>query len=135
VAQGSQGAAPPRDTFVVLSDEDELRSFWNLVQAEAFSPPPAPELRFDRETVLGIRLDERPTGGFGIEVTGVERDGDELFVDVVLREPAADAIVTQALTQPWAIVRVLGIEADVVWFRDPAGGGLFAVARDDASPF
>jgi hypothetical protein len=135
VAQGGQGAAPPRDTFVVLSDEDELRSFWSAVQADAFAPPPPPELRFDRETILGVRLAQRPTGGYGIEVAGVERDGDELFVDVVLREPAEGAIVTQALTQPWAIVRVLGMEADVVWFRDPAGGGLFAVARDDASPF
>jgi hypothetical protein len=135
VAQGGQGSAPPRDTFVVLSDPDELRSFWSAVQATAFTPPPPPELRFDRETILGVRLAERPTGGYGIEVAGVERDGDELFVDVVLREPAEGAIVTQARTQPWAIVRVLGIEADVVWFRDPSGGGLFAVARDDASPF
>jgi hypothetical protein len=135
VAQGGQGAAPPRDTFVVLSDEDELRSFWNAVQANALTPPPPPELRFDRETILGVRLAQRPTGGYGIEVAGVERDGDELFVDVLLREPAEDAIVTQALTQPWAIVRVLGVEANVVWFRDPAGGGLFAVARDDATPF
>ena len=135
VAQGGQGAAPPRDTFVVLSDEDELRSFWSAVQANAFTPPPPPELRFDRETILGVRLAERPTGGYGIEVAGVERDGDELFIDVVLREPAEGAIVPQALTQPWAIVRVLGIEANVVWFRDPSGGGLFAVARDDATPF
>lgn len=135
VARGSQAAAPSRDRFDVLADEDELRSFWNAVQANAFTPAPLPELRFDRETVLAIRLAERPTGGYGIEVVGVELDGDDLFVEVALREPADGATVTQALTQPWALIRVLGTEATVVWFRDPETGELFAVARGANSPF
>lgn len=135
VARGDQGAAPPRDRFEVLTDVDALRSFWNAVQAEAFTPPPLPELRFDRETVLAIRLADRPTGGYGIDVVGVEEDGDELFIDVVLREPEPGATVTQAVTSPWALVRVLGTEAAVVWFRDPQSGELFAVARGAASPF
>lgn len=135
VAQGSQGAAPPSDTFTVLASEDDLRSFWNAVQAGSLTPAPLPELRFGRETVLAIRLSERPTGGYGIEIANVEKDGDDLFVDVRLREPAEGAIVTQALTSPWALVRVLGTEASVVWFRDPDGGGLFAVARVDDAPF
>lgn len=135
VARGDQGAAPARDRFEVLADVDELRSFWNAVQADAFTPPPLPELRFDRETVLAIRLAERPSGGHAIDIVGVEEDGDELFVDVALREPASDAIVTQAVTSPWALVRVLGTEAAVVWFRDPQSGELFAVARGAASPF
>lgn len=135
VARGGQGAAPLRDRFEVLTDEDELRTFWNAVQADAFAPAPLPELRFDRETVLAIRLAERPTGGYAIDVAGVELDDDELFVDVVLREPAADAVVTQAVTSPWVLVRVLGTEATVVWFRDPDSGELFAVARGVGSTF
>lgn len=135
VARGTQGAAPTRDQFDVLANRDELRSFWNAVQSDAFAPPPLPELRFDRETVLAIRLAERPTGGYGIEVAGVELDGDDLFVEVALREPAPDATVTQAVTQPWALIRVLGTEATVVWFRDPDSGELFAVARGANSPF
>ncbi len=129
IARGAQGAAPDRDRFVLLRDRDELRTFWN--QVHPGSTPPLPEVRFGRETLVGIRLAQRPTGGYGIEVVRTYRDGSELFVDLRLTEPDPDGIQTQALTAPWVLATVLGSDADVVWFRDPDDGTLFAVARSD----
>jgi hypothetical protein len=136
VATGDQGADPGRDRFVLIDDEDALRSFWNAVHAGALDPPPRPEARFGRETLLGVRLAQRPSGGYRIEVERVVREDDQVFVDVRLVEPAEGAPVTTALTSPWALLRVLGVDASVAWFRDPEDGALFAVARaDDAGPF
>lgn len=135
VASGDQGNDPGRDRFVLIDDRDALRSFWNEVHASAFTPPPLPEARFGRETLLGVRLTERPSGGYRIEVDRVVREDDELFVDVRLIEPAEGSLSTTALTTPWTLVRVLGVDAGVVWFRDPEGGALFAVARADDAPF
>ena len=129
IARGAQGAAPSQDRFVLLRDPSELRTFWN--QVHPGSSPPLPEVRFGRETLLGIRLAQRPTGGYGIEVVRTFREADELFVDLRLTEPDPDGIQTQALTAPWALITVLGSDADVVWFRDPDDGTLFAVARSD----
>lgn len=132
VASGSQGATPERDRFVLLRSESDLRTFWNQVHAGGFADAPElPEARFGRETLLGVRLAQRPTGGYGIDVSRVTREDDELFVDLRLTEPAEDAIVTQALTAPWMLIRVLGSDATVAWFRDPEAGTLFAVARTD----
>lgn len=135
VASGDQGNDPRRDRFVLIDDQDALRSFWNEVHATAFTPPPLPEARFARETLLGIRLAQRPSGGYRIEVDRVVREDDELFVDVRLIEPAEGSLSTTALTTPWTLVRVLGVDASIVWFRDPADGALFAVARADDAPF
>lgn len=136
VASGQQGADPGRDRFVLIDDRDALRSFWNAVHVGSFDPPPLPEARFERETLLGVRLAQRPSGGHRIDVERVERDEGEVFVDVRLIEPAEGAAVTTALTTPWTLVRVLGVDAKVAWFRDPDDGALFAVARaEDAGPF
>ncbi len=135
VARGDQGVDPGRDRFVLIEDQDELRSFWNAVQAASFRPDAVPEADFGRETVLGVRLAERPSGGYRIEVVDVHEEGGELFVDVRLVEPAADALATSVVTTPWILVRVLGVDASVVWFRDPDGGALFGVARAQDAPF
>lgn len=135
VASGDQGTDPGRDRFVLIDDQDALRSFWNAVHASSFTPPPLPEARFGRETLLGIRLAQRPSGGHRIEVERVVREDDELFVDVRRVEPAEGSLSTTALTTPWALVRVLGVDARVVWFRNPVDGALFAVARADDAPF
>lgn len=135
IARGDQGTDPDRDRFVLIEDQDELRSYWNAVQAESFRPDAVPEADFRRETVLGVRLAERPSGGYGIEIVDVYEEDGELFVDVRLVEPAPDALVTTVVTSPWILVRVLGVDASVVWFRDPDDGALFGVARGEDAPF
>jgi len=131
VAIGGQGVPPRSDSFVLIRNQDQLRSFWNAVQANSLTPDPMPEARFGRETLLGIRLTERPSGGYAIAVDRVTRENDELFVDLRLIEPAAGAVTTSVITTPWLLVRVLGVDPSVVWFRDPDAGTLFAVARTD----
>lgn len=135
IARGDQGTDPGRDRFVLIEDQDQLRSFWNAVQASSFRPEPVPEADFARETVVGVRLAERPSGGYGIEIVDVRAEEGELFIDVRLVEPAPDALATTVVTTPWTLVRVLGVDASVVWFRDPTDGALFAVARAEDAPF
>jgi len=135
IARGDQGTDPGRDRFVLIEDQDELRSFWNAVQASSFQPGPVPEADFGRETVVGVRLAERPSGGYGIEIVDVRAEEGELFIDLRLVEPDPDALVTTVVTTPWTLVRVLGVDASVVWFRDPDDGALFAVARGEDAPF
>lgn len=129
VARGDQGNDPGRDRFVLIRSEDRLRSFWSEVHARALTPPALPEARFGREALLGVRLGQRPSGGHGIDIERVERDGEELYVDLRLTEPAEDALASTVITTPWVLVRVLGGDARVAWFRDAEDGALFAVAR------
>lgn len=129
VARGDQGNDPGRDRFVLIRSEERLRSFWSEVHARVLTPPALPEARFGREALLGVRLAQRPSGGHGIDIERVERDGEELYVDLRLTEPAEDELATTVVTTPWVLVRVLGGDARVAWFRDAADGALFAVAR------
>lgn len=55
---------------------------------------------------LTVRLGERPTGGYGIRVRRITRDGPTLTIRCEISEPREGAIVTQALTYPAQTVSV-----------------------------
>ncbi len=61
---------------------------------------------YQTETVIVVALGEVPTGGYGVNITGVQKKGDQLFVQFTVSQPAADAVTTQALTYPYAAVAV-----------------------------
>jgi hypothetical protein len=128
VAQGQQALGIDRPEYRLIRSQDALRDAWNAAHGAALAPPPTPSVDFARETILGIFLGTRPTGGYAVAVRGVAVEGTDLFVDLDVRSPAPGAMVTQALTSPWAIVRVPRGRLDAVWFRD-ATGTLIAVAR------
>ena len=72
--------------------------------------PNAPEVDFSEEMVIAIFSGEKPTGGYSIEITKVELDEDEvtIFFEEVSPEPGQP--VTEALTQPFHIVKINRID-------------------------
>ena len=61
---------------------------------------------FNREHLLLIGAGRKPTGGYGVALEEGWLEGDLLELTVTLRSPAADQMVTQALTSPCAVVAV-----------------------------
>ena len=47
---------------------------------------------------------EKPTGGYSLGVESARLEGDRVTVRLLLDEPPPDAVVTQALTYPYAVV-------------------------------
>ena len=78
-------------------------------------------LDFDREHALVVGLGQKPTGGFGLTLANSKLLDDTLKLAVILRRPAADAMVTQALTSPCA---VLAITPDYWQTLEVSGNGL-----------
>jgi hypothetical protein len=54
---------------------------------------------------IGVFSGSRPTAGHSVEVTRVEKQGDELVVTYRERGPAPDDMVAQVLTTPFHIVQ------------------------------
>ncbi len=80
-------------------------SGWDALWNGIGRPPPA---RFDasREIATAVFLGLRRTGGFGVTIESFERKGGFMVVRFQEIRPAADAMVTQALTSPY-VVRLL----------------------------
>lgn len=66
---------------------------------------PAASASADRTLVAAFQGEQR-SGGYTISITKLELDGERLVVHVTLVVPAADAMVTMALTSPAHVVAV-----------------------------
>ena len=66
---------------------------------------------------------EKPTGGYSLALESVRLEGDRLTIRLTLKEPAPDAIVTQALTYPYAaaVVRDTSLRGKEFSFVDQDG--------------
>jgi len=77
---------------------------------------PAP-VDFTKSTVIGVLLGTRPTGGFSVEITGIERQGKELIVTWLEKKPGPDEMVTQVLTSPYHLVTIDRFDGPVKFTR------------------
>jgi protease stability complex PrcB-like protein len=63
-----------------------------------------PPVDFSRDMVVALFMGERPTGGFAIEVTRIERTDSGLSVHYRTTRPDPAAMQPQALTQPFHLI-------------------------------
>jgi len=61
-------------------------------------------------TYLAAYWGEKPTGGYSLAVRSARLEGERVSVQLSLKEPPPDAMVTQALTYPYAVALVRGLD-------------------------
>ena len=61
-------------------------------------------------TYLAAYWGEKPTGGYSMSVESARLEGDVVTVRLSLKEPPRDAILTQALTYPYAVAVVRDLD-------------------------
>lgn len=89
-----------------VADPETWAKVWRQVQARVSPAPPLPEVDFARETLLVVAAGEKRSGGIGIAVRRITREGGSLVVEVHERCPPAGAQVLTVLTYPVQIVRL-----------------------------
>jgi protease stability complex PrcB-like protein len=102
---------------VVIRNQDEWNAFWKRHFFTSTNPPPAPIIDFNREMVVGIFLGEKRTGGYEVEIVRAERSDSALYFYYREKSPPPGAMVTQALTQPFHLVKLAKYENLQVIFR------------------
>ena len=129
LAKGSQASGGESPRFFVATSRAELENLWGLAYGGLLTPPEVPDVDFSTESVAGMFLGQRPTGGYSVDVQGVSLEDGEVYLQVDVTEPAQGAITTQALTNPWVMVRINQPDLSNAWFREVDSGELLGVAR------
>lgn len=129
LAQGNQAISSETNAYFVVSNEEQFLSLWNRAYGTQLSVPPLPDVDFTRETIVAAFSATKPTGGFGFKIDKVTIEGADAFIDLIETTPPAGAMTTQALTQPWMMLRILRGGLSAAWFRNPADGSLYGVAQ------
>lgn len=68
--------------------------------------------------VIGLFLGQKSTGGYSVEITRAELDGANLRVFYRQGNPPPGAMLTQALTQPYHLVRFSRSESAPVFIKE-----------------
>jgi hypothetical protein len=102
---------------IVIRAQAEWKNLWHRHASIQPSVPPAPTVDFNKEIVVAVFLGEKPTGGHDIAILSVERVDGTLLISFTEKSPPAGAILTQALTQPFHIVRITTNGTGAVGFR------------------
>jgi hypothetical protein len=91
---------------IAIPGQTEWIDLWQQHAAIKTNPPPAPAIDFNNKIAVEVFRGEKPTGGYGIEAVRAERNGGTLLISFGEKTPRPGGIVTQAITQPFHIVRV-----------------------------
>jgi hypothetical protein len=90
---------PDTAGVVVINSADEWAKF-------AVDTPPRVDFR--KNTVVVVFAGERPTGGWSVRVTGVDKRGSSCAVRYEVKGPPRGAMVTQVITHPYAVILLMG---------------------------
>jgi len=103
--QGSRSGVSIQQ-FGTIRDKASLRALWQQHGKGASPPQAMPEVDFSKEMVVAAFAGQKSTGGYQLNLTGLNRRGGQLSISFSLTQPGPDCIVTQALTQPYVIVKI-----------------------------
>lgn len=107
-----------RDSIeAVARNQTEWSALWKRHASIEPNLAPPPAIDFSKEIVVAVFLGEKPTGGYDIAIVSAERSDGTLLISFVEKNPRPGAMVTQAFTQPFHIVRVAINGTGAVGFR------------------
>ncbi|HSH46524.1 MAG TPA: protease complex subunit PrcB family protein [Longimicrobiales bacterium] len=112
---------------LVVEDPEEWASVWATWTGTITPTPPAPEVDFEEERVVVATMGTRPTGGYRIGVSGVERRPGETVVRLFTVAPGSGCAVTLALTAPAVAVAIpassVAVRFATTHYVEECGGG------------
>jgi len=79
---------------------------WENFLETLSSPPQNIEIDFTNDMVLAVVDQIRSTGGYDVEIIEVKELENKIEVDVEYTAPRENDIVSQALTQPYHIIKI-----------------------------
>lgn len=103
IATGSYAAAEPeKPQAILITSAGEYARRWE----EAIGGGERPAVDFATESVVILLAGSKRSGGYSVEPRAVSVEGRILVVDAAVKSPPPDAIVTMALTSPFAVIAV-----------------------------
>ena len=90
----------------VIKTKSDWELFWSKHSVNQSAVTAIPDVDFGKETVVAVIMGQQRTGGFTIEIIGVESEAEKLVISIKRSSPPKGAMVIQALTTPFHIVAV-----------------------------
>ncbi len=104
LAAGSSAVDAPERKNIAVYSEEGLSQVWAM--AYGTDAPALPAVDFSKQYIIAVFAGTRPTGGYGISVSGIKEGDGVRTVAISVASPAEGCMVSQALTSPFELVAV-----------------------------
>jgi uncharacterized protein (DUF885 family) len=88
----------------LITNQNEWSNAWSLIGRG--SSGPMPEINFNTRAIVVAYQGRKNTGGYGISIAEIQREGMALVVRVNEQSPKPTDVVTDALTSPFVAVSI-----------------------------
>jgi hypothetical protein len=96
-----------------ICDNQSWQNLWNDIYSTHYPVPELPEVNFSIDLIFVVFQGVRSTGGYVTNITQIDLTEDEYIVYVDELHPGPSCGVTEALTQPYHIVKISGYPLDL----------------------
>jgi hypothetical protein len=111
IAADASGAATEKSAQFAR-DAETYRRLWDTLAGSG----QAPAVDFTTESAVFVMAGQKRSGGYSVVVNGVSLDGKTLVIHATVQSPPPNAIVSLALTSPYAVVAVKNRTFDSVFW-------------------
>ncbi|MEI6267613.1 MAG: protease complex subunit PrcB family protein [Methylococcaceae bacterium] len=116
LAQGNDSHIEQQQ-FQILRDNATLQKVWDA-HLEGISPKPAaPDVNFSKEMIIAAFSGTKNTGGYLLNITGINVYPDRVQIDLSLIKPGDNCMVSTALTQPFVLAKTAQLSDKPVSFN------------------
>jgi PrcB C-terminal len=90
----------------VIDKKEDWEQLWKQHVSLLVPQPPVPDIDFESNVVAILFAGEKNTGGYAVVIKDVSAEGDDVVVKYRLTEPEPNSFTLQAISQPFAMVRI-----------------------------
>jgi hypothetical protein len=88
---------------VLIKNQDDWNDTWLIAKGKIEPLPSIPTIDFGNEYIIAAFMGQRPTSGYKIEITEIEKRGS--ILDVFLKKYETPGMLT-VITNPYCLVRL-----------------------------
>lgn len=99
----------------VIKEVSEWKNLWGMVHIGTTPKPVLPDINFDNEMIIAVFQGMHSTGGYSIEITQIIEKDKSLEIFIKETSPAPGSVTTQAVTQPYHIVKTKRTDKEIIF--------------------
>ena len=98
---------------ILIDNANAWQELWD--KTTVWTPDELPHVDFTKSMVIAVYMGEKPSGGFDIEISALKESDDAVEVVTKLSIPESGQGVTQALSQPFHIIKIAKTDKKVTF--------------------
>ncbi len=105
LARGTQSGMRGEGYYVARTEE-EWQNLWKEHTSTQLPRPPAPNVGWATQMVVGVVIGARPSAGYTVDIASVERQAGKLVVRVVETKPDPKNPQATVVTRPFCFLAI-----------------------------